>query len=557
MKDAILFWLNPIFRRELLDRLRSWKTLAAISSVAIVSCGLVMLRWPTDSTVDIVSQGAVLIFRPLAFAVTLAVMMLVPAFPATSLVSERKKGTLAILLNSPMTPVQIYLGKLASNVTLGAILMSASLPAFAACVAMGGVSIRDHLGPMILVFLAMSLQYTAVGLWISQRSQSTDASLRWTYIAVLLLVLFSIAPMVFVGKLAGPKAFVAQALTAVSPASALQQITSSQGAAAVLGIQTGWGAFLLASVLITILLAVMTLRSLDPVKLDRARPTGKIIARDANKAGVLRSVNYIVDPNKRKSGIPRWLNPIMVKEFRTRKFGRLHWLIRLIFICAIVSLGLTVVAATGTVSWGVARIASSMVLMQLGLLLLVGPSLGANLFASELESRGWPILRTSPISPLRIVSGKLMSVVWTLLLVLLASLPGYAVMSYIQPDLSGQVSNVMISMLVAIALVVCISACVSTFAKSTAAATAMSYGVLLTLFAGTLLVWLAQGRPFGALFVERVLMFNPAAAALSEMKAPGFEAYRLAPMCWWIGLGISAACAILMSIRVWKMTRPD
>ncbi len=90
-----------------------------------------------------------------------------------------------------------------------------------------------------------------------------------------------------------------------------------------------------------------------------------------------------------------------------------------------------------------------------------------------------------------------MSVVWTLLLVLLASLPGYAVMSYIQPDLSGQVSNVMISMLVAIALVVCISACVSTFAKSTAAATAMSYGVLLTLFAGTLLVWLAQGRPFG------------------------------------------------------------
>ena len=61
MKDAILFWLNPIFRRELLDRLRSWKTLAAITSVAVVSCGLVMLRWPTDSTVDIVSQGAVLI----------------------------------------------------------------------------------------------------------------------------------------------------------------------------------------------------------------------------------------------------------------------------------------------------------------------------------------------------------------------------------------------------------------------------------------------------------------------------------------------------------------
>ena len=63
MKDAILFWLNPIFRRELLDRLRSWKTLAAITSVAVVSCGLVMLRWPTDSTVEIVKLARVCCMR--------------------------------------------------------------------------------------------------------------------------------------------------------------------------------------------------------------------------------------------------------------------------------------------------------------------------------------------------------------------------------------------------------------------------------------------------------------------------------------------------------------
>ena len=37
----------------------------------------------------------------------------------------------------------------------------------------------------------------------------------------------------------------------------------------------------------------------------------------------------------------------MVKEFRTRKFGRLHWLIRLVAAAGIISLMLTVVASNG------------------------------------------------------------------------------------------------------------------------------------------------------------------------------------------------------------------
>ena len=199
----------------------------------------------------------------------------------------------------------------------------------------------------------------------------------------------------------------------------------------------------------------------------------------------------------------------------------------------------------------------ALVLMQVALLLLVGPSLGANLIASEVESGGWQLLRAAPFSPVRILSGKVMSAVWTMLLVLLATLPGYAVMSYIQPAMSGQVSNVSISLLVAVALVVSISACISAFAKSTAIATATSYGVLLTLFAGTLLIWLARGKPFGPLFVERMLMLNPAAAALSEMKTAGFEQYNLTPTSWWVGGAISLACLIVLAGRIWRMTRPD
>ena len=552
--NSLQLFQNPILRRELLDRLRSPKTLLAITAVAVLSSLLVLMRWPTDATIDLVSQGALQVFRPVAMAIAIAIMMLIPAFPATALVTERRRGTLTLLLNSPTTPLQIYLGKLCGNVLLSIVIFSVCLPALMACYAMGGISILGHIAPLIAVLLGMSIQYSALGLWISVRSQSADASLRWTYAAVLMLAVLSIGPTVLVGKLSGIQSIIAHWMTTLSPLPALQQITGAQAQANEIGIATGWPEFLIASGVITVGLAIATLSKLDPILLDRARPTGKVVD---HKSSWFRRLAYLVDPQRRTSGIPWWLNPVIVKEYRTRKFGRLHWLLRLVAAGGIVSLLLTVAAATGTVRWGVDRIASSMVLMQVALLLLLGPSLGANLIAAEIESGGWQLLRASPISPVRIVIGKLMSTVWTLLLLLLATLPGYTVMSYIQPAIGGQVGNVVISLLIAIALVTSISACVSSFCRTTAVATATSYAILLTLFAGTLLIWLARGKPFGALFVERVLLFNPAAIALAEMKTPGFDQYTLAPLGWYIGIALTIACILILAVRTHRLTRPD
>ncbi len=546
---------NPILRRELSTRLRSPKALLAIALVAIISCGLVLMRWPSEATIDLVSQGAVQVFQPVSYAIAIAIMMLIPAFPATAIVSERKRGTLTLLLNSPTKPLSIYLGKLFANVLLGILIFSVSLPAIFACYAMGGISVSSHIVPLLCVLLGMAFQYSALGLWVSSRSQSTDAALRWTYGILLFLVVLSIGPSVLVGKLTGFKATIAQLLTTLSPIPALQQITGAQGQSQAIGISTGWVEYLGMSIVTTIGFAIATLIKLDPLLLDRARPAGKVI--ETNQSSWLRRLSYLVDPQRRKSGIPFWLNPVMVKEFRTRKFGRLHWLLRLTALGAVVSLLLTVVAATGTVNWGVERIAASMVLMQIGFLLLLGPSLGANLIASEVESGGWQLLRASPISPWRILSGKLLSTFLTLLLLLFATLPGYVMMSYIQPAVGGQVGNVIISLLIATAMVTIISACVSAYSKTSAVATATSYAILLTLFAGTLLVWLGRGNPFGPLVVERTLLLNPAATALAEMKAPGFESYQLTPNGWYVGGMVCLIGFIVLILRVHRLTRPD
>jgi ABC-type polysaccharide/polyol phosphate export permease len=106
-------------------------------------------------------------------------------------------------------------------------------------------------------------------------------------------------------------------------------------------------------------------------------------------------------------------------------------------------------------------------------------------------------------------------------------------------------------------LIIAISSVVSSFWSNAAAATATSYGILLTLFAGTLLIWLSKGKPFGESFVEKALVLNPTAAALAEIRTPGFENYQLTPLSWWIAGTVSGLCLILLAARVWQLTKPE
>jgi hypothetical protein len=130
-------------------------------------------------------------------------------------------------------------------------------------------------------------------------------------------------------------------------------------------------------------------------------------------------------------------------------------------------------------------------------------------------------------------------------------------MAFIDPKMSGQVGNVLISLTVAAAMITLISACVSAYSRSTAVSTATSYTLLLALFAGTMLIWVFRGSPFGPVLVENALLLNPAAIAMSEIEAPGFNTYSLTPRGWYVGLGICLIAGLLLAIRTWRMTRPD
>ena len=265
---------------------------------------------------------------------------------------------------------------------------------------------------------------------------------------------------------------------------------------------------------------------------------------------------FIVDPQRRKPGIPWYLNPVMVKEFRSRRFGRTQWLVRLIAACAVVSMVLTFAAATSVTSWGVEAIGGLMVLLQVILVVVMTPSLTAGLISGERDGGGWELLRLTPLSALRIVNGKLLSVLWTLLLVLMATLPGYLVMIYIKPQMWVQVNLVLICLTCTVIYTLAVSAAVGSLFRYTAVATTVAYVTVMVLFLTPLLIWLGRDAPFGHETVQTALLVNPVGAALSVIETPGFQDYSLQPAVWWVAGTVSALMFLVFGFQVWRLSRP-
>jgi ABC-type transport system involved in multi-copper enzyme maturation permease subunit len=291
--------------------------------------------------------------------------------------------------------------------------------------------------------------------------------------------------------------------------------------------------------------------------LDRSRSQGIITDDQSLGIRAARRVFFLVDPQKRSAGIPWYLNPVMIKEFRSRQFGRLHWLLRLIAGCAVLSLVLTLASASGAESRGVNFTGAIIIVLQVALIVLLTPGLAAGMIAGEMESGSWQLLRVTPMSAARIVRGKLISVMLTLGLLLCATLPGYAVIMLIQPNLQAQVQQVIVSLILAALLSMLVSATVSSFFRSTAVATTVAYSILLTLFVGTLLVWVNLDAPFGHVLVENTLRLNPMAAALGAIEADGFATFNLIPSAWWIGTLICSGLLIVLYLRVRRLSQPD
>jgi ABC-type transport system involved in multi-copper enzyme maturation permease subunit len=548
-----------IFQREFFGILRLRRALVAMVAMAICSGLLVLARWPSEGLVDLSGSQARQVFRIFTYGMLAGVLLLAPAWPATSFVQERRRGTLALLFNTPLSKFAIYAGKLSGVLSFVGLLLITSLPAAAACYAMGGVDLWQDLGSVGLVLAVATVEFVAVGLLVSTFANSTDSAVRTTYATVFSLCFLSLGPHYFLQGQPGWMPLAAEWLRRTSPLPVLMHLVGqgSVGGQGLMEAGSGLPEYLFASVVVTLSVMAATLVQLHSGLFDRSRSQGAITDEQSLGVRAARRVFFLVDPQRRSAGIPFWLNPVMVKEFRTRRFGRLHWILRLVAACAVVSLLTTLAATTGTVDWGVETIGGLLVIFQVLLMVLLTPSLAAGLVSGERESGGWDLLRMTRLSGLQIAIGKLISVAWTLLLVLLATLPGYVVMIAIKPVMWLQVSLVVVCLLLSTLVTLAVSAAVGSLFSKTTTSTVTAYVVLLVLFFGPLLIWLGRDAPFGYDLVQAALSITPAPAALSVIGMPGFEQYELIPLAWWVAGGVTCFSFAILSARIWRLMRPS
>lgn len=551
--------MNPIIRRELLGLLRTRIAVALLAACAVVTASLVVVHWPAGGVADLDGTAALALLRGLGYGLLAGLLLMLPAFPATAIVRERARGTLALLLNSPLTPASIYLGKLGGILGFTSVLLLMTLPGAAAGYALGGSTIAGGVGLLYVVLLIVAVQVAAIGLFVSGRAQGIDGALRTTYVAVLAV---SVLPLVIHWLLPRDSSATASLgawVGCLSPVPALMEVVGHKGVG-LRGVEYQGGSiarYACVAFVTSALLALATIRTLARAPLDRPRPAG-VMTQDRSTSGqVLRRLLFLVDPSRRSGGTSRLINPVFVKELRTRRFGRLHWLLRLVAGTAVLSLALCVIAATGAVGWGVEVIGGALVILQAALVILFVPSLSAGLISAERESGAWQLLRTTPLSAGAILRGKLMSAVVPVVLLLCATLPGYVVLAMIKPETAGQVGRVLTSLGLMAVFAIMVGAAASSLFRATAVATAVAYGVLAAACIVPLLIWLGQEGPFGHRVVEAALGVNPVAAALSAADTPGFTQFDLIPLNWWVMGGASIALLVVLVIRTRQLYRPD
>lgn len=615
---------NPIVIRELVGVLRTRKAVALQVLLLSVLALLVVLRWPGDARVNLSGEQAQQVLRVFGYGLMVAVMLLAPVFPATTIVRERIGGTLQLLLNSPLSPAAILWGKLAGVLGFEALLLVLSLPAATACFAMRGPDLLSQMLPLYLVLALAAVQFATLGLLVSSYAQSIDSALRMSYGAILALAVLSLGPHQFLATLVyGPMVDALLWVLCLSPVPAVMEALGQSDLLFRGSVAPGGLVFkYLVLCLLSIVLCVgLTWRRLSSALLDRPRSAGRITDERSAAVQGYRRIMFLwfLDPQRRgaliganwpligltslllplaaaaavwlfwrkldpwKQPLPdllyiaggaaaavaalmlgvgwMWLivsiNPVVVKEQKTRRFGRGNWMMRLIAACALVSMGLMLLTLqTAQMSFeaeqGIGALGGIMVVLQVALVVLLTPSLAGAMIAGERESGGWQLLQMTPMSAPGIVAGKLLSVGWTLLIVLLATLPGYAIMILIDTSRWPQARQVLLSLCLTAVFALLSTAAISSLFRRTAPATATAYALLVTLCAGTMLFWLGEDAPFSRHVVEAVLTLNPLAAALSLIEAPGFRDYSLTPGNWYVTI---AGCLISLTILVWRTWR--
>ena len=522
---------NPIIGKELITVMRSRAALALAIVFTAVLAAVALFMWPATG-VTAVGDGSKaglysrLFFNTLLCSQLLLLALFSPPFAATSVVGERERNTWETLYYTGLGSFRILVGKLVGAVVFLLILVVLSLPAGSACLLLGGVSLKEMFTAYLILIMA-GFVFGLIGLAFSAFMRSSFASLIGSYAALLVLCGATFMPLLLLPRWeAGQDTL--RAIRSLSPFSAIVSLSEPRPGPALTR-------FFVFSIVVCVVLAVLVLIRITKRPARKSMKHERVIdAETPISVRLLRRIFFIIDPKRRRGSIPAWTNPIFFLELRTRTAG-LGNLARATFACLV--LGLLIVLAVlgegGTSSPDLMRLIA--LSFSLGLIILIGPSLTAGAFASEVEANAFDQLRMTQLRPWTFFWGKFgASVIFSLMLVV-ASLPVFLAVQVVQavdqPNVLAALAadvRALVAMfaVTAVTIIFALSSGLffSSLCRTTARATAWAYGLVSFVTIGSLFGLVVRERLSDSL-AHVILAFNPIITVVGCVAEDRFREY--------------------------------
>lgn len=184
--------MNPVLKKELKTRMRTWRTPVMISLYVLVLSLLVLLVFADMIFSYNGSRGMRLdnvkeMFFVFTIFQLLLLIFIVPATTAGSISGERERSTLELLICTRMSSISIILGKLFSSLAEVIILLISSIPVMSTFFIFGGVSP----GNIILIFgfyFVTAILFGSIGIFMSAFFKKTSTSTVASYMMALFLL---------------------------------------------------------------------------------------------------------------------------------------------------------------------------------------------------------------------------------------------------------------------------------------------------------------------------------------------------------------------------------
>jgi ABC-type transport system involved in multi-copper enzyme maturation permease subunit len=190
--------LNPILHREIRGTFRGTKFLLVLTGLLLViAVALVVAIMAITSRTGIVSPAKVgaSIHAVFLGVLSVAVLFILPAFAATSMVTEEEKNTRDMLRSTTLSEPSIVWGKFLAAMAYAVVFLFAALPLGSVSFLFGGVSVQNLVVSYVLL-LVLASAVNMLAIFVSSQMRRS-----WT--ALSASTFFSVSAIILIGAVVG------------------------------------------------------------------------------------------------------------------------------------------------------------------------------------------------------------------------------------------------------------------------------------------------------------------------------------------------------------------